>query len=79
MYTYKDTLLESAGKLRDININQFNDKELADFYQTWVDQIQAEKITDPKLAQFIRNQIDYWGQKDRGYANYLDNLLRATN
>lgn len=74
--TYKESISETVEKLRDINITTFNNESLANYYQTWVDQIASEKITDPKLANFIKLQIEYWRQKDRKYADYLEELLR---
>lgn len=73
--TYKDSILETVEKLRDFNINCVLNNELSVYYEKWVEQVKNEKITDVKLADFIKNQIIYLGQKDRKYSEYLNQLL----
>lgn len=67
---------EDIESLRDFNINNIiTDKKLAEYYQTWLDQIDNKKIIDTKLWKYIENQINYWCEKDRSYANFLNEFL----
>ena len=72
----KDKLLEDVRKLCDFNINVIPNKTLEEYYQSWVDEIENENIINPKLITWIKNQINYWGEKDREYARFLEKLIK---
>lgn len=74
----KKKLLEELGKLRDFNINILPNKDLADYFQSWIDEVQTEKINNPKLVLYIENQISYWGPKNRAYARWLEKLIYSS-
>jgi hypothetical protein len=71
----KTSLIEDLEKARDLNINQFNRPDLAQRWQSWIDQINANKITDVDLWIWLDHQINYYGEKDRSYAKWLQSLI----
>jgi hypothetical protein len=78
---HKNSMLEEMEKLVNSvgymyeNSNKQEYLDLQIYYRTWEDQVKNDLIVDYKLFAWIENQIIYWGEKDRGYTKYLENLL----
>ena len=72
---YRANVAESLQKLRHFNINCARDEANAKFYQTWIDQFEANKITCERFRRWIDLQHNYWNEKDRAYGTFLKSLL----
>lgn len=74
MEPHKGRLLEEIQKLVDFNINVIPNQTLAVYYKNWISDLESGNITGP-LKRWISNQMDYYREKERDYAKYLESLI----
>lgn len=74
----KELILEDLERCRDSFINMFEDdprKEYYKYYQTWIDQITNNCITDERLWKWIDNYMNYYQEKDKQYCIFVEQIL----
>lgn len=72
-FVHEEYIQEELEKLRDSNIHQFDDVELAQFFQTWINQFESKTITCEKLKHWFKIQTER--KYNPSYAAYIKRLL----
>lgn len=47
-------------------------------FDSWIEQVKSEVITDVELVLWLQNQYYYWSAKDREYGSFLEKFLNKS-